>query len=44
MVDFPEVPTLLDLGYGISAPSLGSVVGPKGLSPQVVEILHEASR
>jgi len=42
MIDFPEVPTLLDLGYSITAPSLGSVVGPKGLSPQVVEMLHRA--
>ena len=42
MIDFPEVPTLLDLGYSIIAPSLGSVVGPKGLSPQVVEMLHGA--
>jgi len=42
MIDFPEVPTLLDLGYSITAPSLGSVVGPKGLSPQVVDMLHRA--
>jgi tripartite-type tricarboxylate transporter receptor subunit TctC len=42
MIDFPEVPTLLDLGYSILAPSLGSVVGPKGLSPQAVEMLHRA--
>ena len=42
MIDFPEVPTLLDLGYSITAPSLGSVVGPKGISPQVVETLHKA--
>jgi len=42
MIDFPEAPTLLDLGYSITAPSLGSVVGPKGLSPQVVEALHGA--
>ena len=42
MIDFPDVPTLLDLGYSITAPSLGSVVGPKGLSPRVVEVLHRA--
>jgi tripartite-type tricarboxylate transporter receptor subunit TctC len=42
MIDFPEVPTLLDLGYNITAPSLGSVVGPQGLSPQIVEMLHGA--
>ncbi|MBI5968193.1 MAG: tripartite tricarboxylate transporter substrate binding protein [Deltaproteobacteria bacterium] len=42
MSDFPEVPTLLELGYDIIAPSLISIVGPKGLSAQVVETLHEA--
>jgi len=42
MIDFPNVPTLLELGYNIIAPSLICVVGPKGLSPQIVEILHGA--
>jgi tripartite-type tricarboxylate transporter receptor subunit TctC len=42
MVDFPNVPTLMELGQGITAPSLISIIGPKGLSPQVVEALHEA--
>ena len=42
MADFPNVPTLLELGYDIAAPSLISIVGPKGLSPQIVEILHGA--
>jgi tripartite-type tricarboxylate transporter receptor subunit TctC len=42
MIDFPEVPTLLDLGYSIIAPSLGGVVGPRGLSSEVVETLHGA--
>ena len=40
MRDFPNVPTLLELGYDIVAPSLICVVGPKGLSPQIVETLH----
>jgi tripartite-type tricarboxylate transporter receptor subunit TctC len=40
MMDFPDVPTLLELGYGIAAPSIISLVGPRGLSPQVVETLH----
>ncbi len=44
MIDFPNVPTLLELGYGFSAPSLISIVGPKGLSPQIVETLHGAFR
>jgi tripartite-type tricarboxylate transporter receptor subunit TctC len=42
MIDFPNVPTLLELGYGISAPSLISIIGPKGLPPQIVESLHGA--
>ncbi len=42
MSDFPSVPTLLELGYDITAPSLICIVGPKGLSPQVVETLHRA--
>lgn len=42
MVDFPKVPTLLELGYDIVAPSLISIVGPKGLPPQIVETLHQA--
>jgi len=42
MSDFPNVPTLLELGYDITAPSLICIVGPKGLSPQVVETLHKA--
>lgn len=42
MSDFSTVPTLLELGYDITAPSLICVVGPKGLSPHVVETLHKA--
>jgi tripartite-type tricarboxylate transporter receptor subunit TctC len=42
MRDFPNVRTLLELGYDIVAPSLICVVGPKGLSPQIVETLHGA--
>ena len=42
MMDFSSVPTLLELGYDITAPSLICVVGPKGLSPQAVETLHKA--
>jgi len=42
MIDFPNVPTLLELGYNITAPSLICVIGPKGLSPQIVQTLHGA--
>lgn len=40
--DFPDVPTLLELGYSITAPSIICVVGPKGLPSDVVESLHGA--
>jgi tripartite-type tricarboxylate transporter receptor subunit TctC len=43
MTNFPDVPTLLELGYNITAaPDFMALVGPKGLSPQVVETLHQA--
>ena len=42
MIDFPNAPTLLELGYKITAPSLISIIGPKGLPPQVVDTLHGA--
>ena len=42
MTDFPSASTLLELGYGITAPSLISIVGPKGISSQIVETLHGA--
>ena len=42
MIDFPDVPTLVELGYEIVAPSLICIAGPKGLPPQVVETLHGA--
>ncbi len=40
--DFSTVPTLLELGYDITAPSLICIIGPKGLPPQIVETLHGA--
>ncbi len=42
MTDFPNAPTLLELGYKITAASITSIIGPKGLSPQVVGTLHGA--
>jgi tripartite-type tricarboxylate transporter receptor subunit TctC len=43
MSNYPEVPTLLELGYNITAePSLMALVGPRGVSPQIVETLHQA--
>ncbi len=40
--DYPDVPTLKELGYDIVAPSLYSVVGPKGIPEDRVLILHDA--
>jgi tripartite-type tricarboxylate transporter receptor subunit TctC len=37
---FPDVPTLQDLGYGMSVTSPYGFAGPKGLDPEIVEILH----
>ena len=39
---FPDVPTLTELGIPIGAPTFLGIVGPKGLSPDKVEILHQA--
>ena len=39
---YPDVPTLKDFGYNISAPSLYSVAAPKGISQDKVEILDAA--
>ena len=38
----PQIPTLLESGYDIVAPGAISLIGPKGMSPQVVDKLHEA--
>ncbi len=37
---FPEVPTLLDLGYGMVVTSPYGIAGPKGMEPEVVDFLH----
>ncbi len=39
---FANVPTLQDLGYQMVVPSTFMILGPKGLSPQIVETLHQA--
>lgn len=41
---FPETPTLLDLGYGMSVTSPYGIAGPKGMDPEVTEWLHQAFR
>jgi len=39
--DFPGVPTLIELGYNITAPTVCGLVGPKGMNPRIVEKIHE---
>jgi tripartite-type tricarboxylate transporter receptor subunit TctC len=39
---WPQVPTLKELGHRIVASSPYGLAGPKGLSPQVVQVLHDA--
>jgi tripartite-type tricarboxylate transporter receptor subunit TctC len=41
---WPEVPTLKELGHGIVATSPYGLVGPRGLPPKVVQVLHSAFR
>ena len=39
---FPEVPTLLELGYPFVIDSPFGIAGPKGMDPKVVAKLHDA--
>jgi tripartite-type tricarboxylate transporter receptor subunit TctC len=41
---WPQVPTLKELGHGIVATSPYGIAGPHGMSPEVVQILHDAFR
>lgn len=38
----PNAPTLLELGFGMSVTSPYGIVGPKGMEPEVVSILHRS--
>jgi len=40
--NWPNVPTLKELGYDIVSNSPWGLAGPKGMDPKVVKILHEA--
>jgi tripartite-type tricarboxylate transporter receptor subunit TctC len=42
MPRYPDVPTLVDLGYNIARTGFGGIVGPKGIPPERVEILAKA--
>lgn len=39
---WPEVPTAQELGYGVVSTSPYGLVGPKGMDPAVVKVLHDA--
>lgn len=39
---WPQVPTLLELGYGIVARSPYGLAGPAGMPPEIVKRLHDA--
>ena len=41
---FPDAPTLRDLGYDMVVTSPYGIVGPKGLPPEIVDVLHRAFR
>ncbi|MDB5378467.1 MAG: tripartite tricarboxylate transporter substrate binding protein [Rubritepida sp.] len=38
----PNAPTLLELGFGMSVTSPYGIVGPKGMEPEVVDLLHRS--
>jgi tripartite-type tricarboxylate transporter receptor subunit TctC len=39
---FPDVPTLKELGYGIVSNSPWGIAGPKRMDPAIVKVLHDA--
>lgn len=39
---FPDVPSLKELGYAVSLDSPWGLVGPAGMKPEVVAVLHDA--
>ncbi len=41
---WPSVPTLRELGLGIVATSPYGLAGPRGMTPEVVRVLHDAFR
>jgi tripartite-type tricarboxylate transporter receptor subunit TctC len=40
----PDVPTLRDLGYDMVVTSPYGIAGPKGMPPEIVDVLHRAFR
>jgi tripartite-type tricarboxylate transporter receptor subunit TctC len=41
---FPEVPTLRELGWDVLGESTYGIVGPRGMDPAVVKVLHDGFR
>ncbi len=41
---WPNVPTAKELGYGVVSQSPYGLVGPKGMDPAFVKVLHDAFR
>ncbi len=41
---YPDIPTLIELGYNVATPSIQGYVGPKGMPKDRVQILHAAFR
>jgi len=39
---FPDVPTFRDLGYDVLGESTYGIAGPRGMEPEVVQIIHDA--
>jgi tripartite-type tricarboxylate transporter receptor subunit TctC len=42
--NYPDVPTLKELGYDVVALSTLGIAGPKGMDPAVVKVLHDGFR
>lgn len=42
MESFPDVPTLIELGYNVKSLTTSSLVGPKGIPKDRLKILHDA--
>jgi tripartite-type tricarboxylate transporter receptor subunit TctC len=41
---FPDAPTAKELGYDITMGVYYLLIGPKGLSPQIVTLIHDAAK
>ena len=39
--EFPDVPTLIESGYNVVAPSVYSIVGPAGMPKDRIKKLHD---